>query len=155
MEGEPHPLPVGRAEIMRRGRTGAIWAIGNRVGPALRAAESLEAEGIDLTVVNARWVKPLDRGTLAETVPAHSRLITVEDHSIAGGFGSAVMEALQEMRVPGVEVVQRGVPDRFVPHATQKEQWREAGIDEEGIAAAARELFAKPRPVTVAFRKKT
>jgi 1-deoxy-D-xylulose-5-phosphate synthase len=155
MEGEPHPLPVGRAEIVRRGATGAIWAIGNRVGPALRAAESLAPEGIDLTVVNARWVKPLDRETLAATVPAHSRLITVEDHSIAGGFGSAVMEALQEMRVPGVELIQRGVADRFVPHATQKEQWREAGIDEEGIAAAARELFAVPKAAAIPFRKKT
>jgi 1-deoxy-D-xylulose-5-phosphate synthase len=146
MSGEPRALPVGRAEVMRRGSDATIWALGNRVWPAMRAAAALAADGIETTVVNARWVKPLDRDALADTVAPGSRLVTVEDHSLAGGFGSAVMEALQEMRIGSVEILRRGVPDRFIAHATQKEQWSEAGIDEGGIAAAVRGLVAESIP---------
>jgi 1-deoxy-D-xylulose-5-phosphate synthase len=146
MSGEPRALPVGRAEVMRRGSDATIWALGNRVWPAMRAAAALAADGIETTVVNARWVKPLDRDALADTVAPGSRLVTVEDHSLAGGFGSAVMEALQEMRIGSVEILRRGVPDRFIAHATQKEQWSEVGIDEDGIAAAVRGLVAPSLP---------
>jgi 1-deoxy-D-xylulose-5-phosphate synthase len=146
MSGEPRALPVGRAEVMRRGSDATIWALGNRVWPAMRAAAALAADGIETTVVNARWVKPLDRDALADTVAPGSRLVTVEDHSLAGGFGSAVMEALQEMRIGSVEILRRGVPDRFIAHATQKEQWSEVGIDEDGIAAAVRGLVAPSVP---------
>ncbi|HKB72316.1 MAG TPA: 1-deoxy-D-xylulose-5-phosphate synthase [Thermoanaerobaculia bacterium] len=151
MEGPPRVLPVGKAEVLRRGKSGAIWAAGNRVMPALRAAERLAEEGIDLTIVNARWVKPLDREAIAETILPGSKLVTVEDHAIAGGFGSAVAEALGQMKIEDVEIVSLGIPDRFIAHATQKEQWREVGIDEEGIVSAAKDVFGAKvaRPVAV------
>lgn len=150
IEGPPQILPVGKAQVLREGKSAAIWAIGNRVWPAMRAAQALDAEGIHLTVVNARWAKPLDLETLAATVAPGSRLITVEDHAVAGGFGSAVREAVDEMKIENVEVAHLGIPDRFIAHATQKEQWREVGIDEEGIAAAARELVgARQWPATL------
>jgi 1-deoxy-D-xylulose-5-phosphate synthase len=155
MEGPPRVLPVGKAEILRRGRSGAIWAVGNRVMPALRAAERLAAEGIDLAVVNARWVKPLDHEAIAETILPGSKLVTVEDHAIAGGFGSAVSEALAEMGIEDVEHVALGIPDRFIAHATQKEQWREVGIDEEGIVTAAKELFGRKVAGPVAVSRKS
>ena len=150
MTGPPAPLPVGKGEVLRRGRDGAIWALGPRVYPALRAAERLASRGVDLTVVNARWVKPLDRELLAETVGPGSRLVTVEDHNVMGGFGSAVLEAISEMGIPEVEALRLGVPDRFIPHATQKEQWEEVGLDEEGISRQAREFFdRRSRPVSI------
>ena len=143
--GPPTPLPVGTAEVVREGRHGAVWALGPRVGAALEAAERLAADGVDLTVVNARWVKPLDRDLLARTVAPRSRLITVEDHNVMGGFGSAVLEAVSELEIPGVEVLRLGVPDRFIAHATQAEQWREVGLDAEGILRSAREFFGLER----------
>jgi 1-deoxy-D-xylulose-5-phosphate synthase len=155
MDGPPLALPIGKAEVLRRGKAGAIWAVGNRVYPALRTAERLVGEGIDLTVVNARWVKPLDRETIAETVLPGSKLVTVEDHAIAGGFGSAVAEALVELKIEDVQHVSLGIPDRFIAHATQKEQWREVGIDEEGIVTAARELFGRKVAGPVAVTRKS
>ncbi len=151
MIGAPRILPVGKAEVLRRGQSGVVWAVGNRVWPSLRAAERLAPEGIELTVVNARWVKPIDRAAIAETIAPGAKVITVEDHAVAGGFGSAVAEAVAEARIDDVEIVSLGIPDRFVAHASQKEQWREVGIDEEGIARAARELFGRTMTRPAAF----
>lgn len=144
--GPPTALPVGKGEIVREGRHGAIWALGPRVGAAMEAAGRLAAEGLEVTVVNGRWVKPLDRELLAATVAAGSRLITVEDHNVMGGFGSAVLEAISELGILGVDVLRLGVPDRFIAHATQAEQWREVGLDADGILRAAREFFGARRP---------
>ncbi len=141
MEGPPRALPVGKGELLRRGGDGAIWALGPRVTAALAAAERLASEAqASLTVVNARWVKPLDRELLAQTVRPGSRLVTVEDHNVMGGFGSAVLEAVSELGIPGVEVLRLGVPDRFIQHATQAEQWREVGLDTDGIYARLRDF---------------
>ena len=142
-EGEPRVLPVGKGELLRHGRDGAIWALGPRVWPALKAAERLAAEGLDLAVVNARWVKPLDRELLAETARPGSLLVTVEDHNVMGGFGSAALEAVSELSIADVAALRLGVPDRFIAHATQAEQWREVGLDEEGIFQQVREFHLR------------
>jgi 1-deoxy-D-xylulose-5-phosphate synthase len=149
LEGPPRPLPVGEGELLRTGKDGAIWALGPRVWPALEAAEKLAAEGLDLSVVNARWVKPLDLALLRRTVPPESRVLTVEDHNVMAGFGSAVLEAISELSIPGVDVRRLGVPDRFIAHATQPEQWEEVGLDTEGILRSAREFFGARRPLSL------
>jgi len=143
------PLPVGKGEVLRVGKDGIVLAVGDPVIPAWRAAEKLAAAGgPSLTVVNARWVKPLDRELLSQLVREGTRVLTVEENALAGGFGSAVMEALEEMEI-SARVKRLGVPDRFVPHATQQEQRHELGIDEEGLAAAFQAWFAPARGTVV------
>jgi 1-deoxy-D-xylulose-5-phosphate synthase len=115
-----------------------VLAVGDPVMPSLRAAERLAAEGgPSLTVVNARWVKPLDRELLADLVAPGTKVITVEENALAGGFGAAVLEALHDMEI-AANVRRIGIPDAFVAHATQQEQRRELGLDEEGLAVSFR-----------------
>lgn len=138
LDAEPKLLPVGKGEVLRVGRDGVVVAVGDPVLPALQAAERLAAEGgASLTVLNARWVKPLDTELLAQFVKTGTTVFTVEENAVAGGFGSAVSEALDALGV-AARVHRLGIPDRFVPHATQAEQRAEIGIDEEGLLRAFR-----------------
>jgi len=149
LDPEARPLPVGKGEVLRVGKDGIVLAVGDPVIPAWRAAERLAAAGgPSLTVVNARWVKPLDRELLSQLVREGSRVLTVEENALAGGFGSAVMEALEEMEI-SARVKRIGVPDRFVPHATQVEQRHDLGLDEEGLAAAFQAWFSPARGTVV------
>jgi len=152
LDPEPKPLPVGKGEVLRVGKDGVVLAIGDPVLPALRAAERLAAEGgASLTVINARWVKPLDTELVAQLVKPGTTVFTVEENAVAGGFGSAVSEALDGLGI--VAPVHRlGIPDRFVPHATQPEQRAELGIDEEGLLAAFRARTAGPGVVPIRAR---
>jgi 1-deoxy-D-xylulose-5-phosphate synthase len=139
MDPEARLLPVGKGEVLRVGKDGVVFAVGDPVVPAWRAAERLAKDGgPSLTVVNARWVKPLDRELLAQFVKAGTKLVTVEENQLAGGFGSAVVEALEEIGVIA-DVRRLGIPDHFVPHATQAEQRMELGLDEDGLFASFRE----------------
>lgn len=137
MDDAPRRLEIGRAELLRAGKDVALVAIGHTVIPALRAAGDLAALGIDAAVVNARFVKPLDRELLIELAARVPRLITVEDHAVQGGFGSAVIELLADEGFTSVRVRRLGVPDRFIPHGTQEELRRMCGFDQESIAQAA------------------
>ena len=92
MDAELQALPIGKAEVLRRGRDVAIVAYGATVYPALEAAELLAAEGIEAAVINARFAKPLDEELLAELARTYGRILTVEENVEAGGFGSAVLE---------------------------------------------------------------
>ena len=108
MDPELRILPVGKGEVLRVGKDGVVFAIGDPVVPAWKAAERLAKEGgPSLTVVNARWVKPLDRELLAQFVKSGTKVLTVEENQLAGGFGSAVVEALEE-----IGVVRRREEDR-------------------------------------------
>jgi 1-deoxy-D-xylulose-5-phosphate synthase len=141
MDREPRSLEIGRGELLRSGNDLAIVAIGHTVLPALRAAEDLAPLGIDATVVNARFVKPLDKDLLRRVLRHVPNLITVEDHAIAGGFGSAILEFLAEEGMAGVSVRRLGVPDRFVPHGTQDELRKMCGFDRESITQAALQMM--------------
>jgi 1-deoxy-D-xylulose-5-phosphate synthase len=114
----------------------ALVALGKTVGAAEQAAELLAQRGVEASVIDARWVKPLDEELLAEAARATGAVVTVEDHVLQGGFGSAVLEALAG-RVPEARVLRLGLPDRFIEHGDVDAQWREAGIDAESIAEAA------------------
>ena len=149
LDPEAKPLPVGKGEVLRVGKDGIVLAVGDPVVPAWRAAEKVAAAGgPSLTVVNARWVKPIDRELLGQLVREGTKVLTVEENALAGGFGSAVMEELASLGI-SARVRRLGIPDRFVPHATQQEQRRELGIDEEGLAAAYQEWFAPARGTVV------
>jgi 1-deoxy-D-xylulose-5-phosphate synthase len=130
-------IPIGSSETLREGNDVAILAYGTIVGPALQAAEALAADGIEATVVNARFAKPLDTARYLALAARVGRVLTVEEHVAAGGFGSAVSELFVE-RGAKVELEIVGVPDEWVDHGAQT-LWRtHFGLDAEGIAAAVR-----------------
>ncbi len=142
LDEHPLSLPIGKGEILLDPPDAAlaVIAIGACVHPALAAAELLKAEGIPIRVINARFVKPLDGELLCGTAEKLRRVITVEENTLMGGFGSAVLELFAEAGIFGVAVRRLGIPDEFAQHATQKELRRLYGIDAEGIAAAVREM---------------
>ncbi len=142
------PLPIGEAVVRRDGGDVAIMAVGKMVGVALDAARRLESEGISASVVDARFVKPLDP-RLAEIAARHRGVVTVEDGTTVGGFGSAVAELLAAAGTP-VPVRRLGIPDRFVEHGAQGLLLASLGLDPEGVASAAAEVLAcgPSRPAT-------
>ncbi|MEA5113465.1 MAG: 1-deoxy-D-xylulose-5-phosphate synthase [Geobacteraceae bacterium] len=136
------PLEMGRGELLREGCDGAILAIGTMVRPGLSAAEMLGAEGIRLSVVNARFAKPLDRRLILDMARSTGKLVTVEENALDGGFGSAVLELLEEEGLDGVQVKCLGYPDRYVEQGEQIELRAMYGLDADGIAGSVREFFS-------------
>jgi 1-deoxy-D-xylulose-5-phosphate synthase len=135
-------LKIGEAELLRDGRDVGIIALGHSVAPALEAAQRLEEHGISAAVLNARFAKPVDARWLAELARRCGALVVVEEHSVIGGFGDAVVASLAAQRI-SVPVRALGVPDEVIEHGTQAE-WRAAlGLDAEGIERAARELLGR------------
>jgi 1-deoxy-D-xylulose-5-phosphate synthase len=133
------PLVLGRAERLRSGSDVAILALGNTVDVALDAYDLLDEHGVRPTVINARFVLPLDETLLLELADTHSRFITLEEHSLAGGFGSAVVEFVNDRGLP-VRVERIGVPNVLVQHASQAAQRAQYGLSAENIAARVRAL---------------
>jgi 1-deoxy-D-xylulose-5-phosphate synthase len=135
-------LPIGISETLREGADVAILCYGPVTNDALVAAEALAAAGIDATVVNARFAKPLDAERFLAIAARIGRVLTVEEHVIAGGFGSAVSELFVE-RGAKVELEILGVPDEWVDHGAQKLWRKHFGLDAEGIAAAVRRRWPR------------
>jgi 1-deoxy-D-xylulose-5-phosphate synthase len=142
------PLEIGRMSVVRDGTDVALLAVGKMVGVATEAAEALLGEGIDCTVVDARFVKPLDSG-IAALAARHRAVLTIEDGTVVGGFGDAVLEALAQADV-AVPLRRLGLPDRFIEHGAQPLLLRKLGLDANGIAEAARELLRTHRPSVLA-----
>ncbi len=145
MDAEMKQLEIGTAELLRQGADVVIAGIGQTVMPALRAAHDLAPLGIDAAVVNARFVKPLDRKLFRDLLLRVPRLITVEDHTVVGGFGSAMLEFMAEEGITGVEVKRLGVPDRFITHGTQDELRKLCGFDKDAIAQAALQIIRRAK----------
>ena len=141
MEPDLRELPLGRGELLRDGRDVTIIALGKTVYPALEAAQSLAESGISCMVINARFVKPLDRDLIVRTARETGRVLTVEENVLAGGFGSAVLEALSDAGLSDIQVARLGMPDAFVEQATAEVQRANLGLDAAGIAARVRERF--------------
>lgn len=129
-------LRIGISEVLRDGYDLYILAIGSMVHPSLEAAQILEKEGISAGVVNMRFIKPLDGRRLQEVCNRVERVVTVEENALAGGFGSAVLEYLQDEGVVGVRVVRLGLPDDFIEHGPRGVLLKEVGLDALGIAGA-------------------
>jgi 1-deoxy-D-xylulose-5-phosphate synthase len=128
-------IPIGSWEVLREGADATILAIGPMIPIALAAAEKLAAEGIQLEVVNARFIKPLDHDMLARIATKQTPLITIEEATVAGGFGSAVVEWFIEQGIVLPPVQQMGVPDAFIEHGSVKDQRAEVGLTVEQIIA--------------------
>ncbi len=143
LDGQMKSLPIGKAELLRDGSDIVIAAIGQTVLPALKAAQDLAPLGINAAVVNARFVKPLDSELLGDLLTRVPRLLTVEDHVLAGGFGSALAEFVADRGITGIEIKRLGVPDRFIPHGTQDELRKICGFDKDAIAQAALQLMRR------------
>jgi 1-deoxy-D-xylulose-5-phosphate synthase len=142
------PLPVGRGEIVREGDDVALVAIGAMVPVALKAADLLRDRGVAATVVNARFVKPLDRELLLDVAERVRRIVTIEDHVLMGGFGSAVLELFEEADVRGVEVRRIGLPDAFIEHGAQSLLRKHHGLDPEGVAQRVAAFLKAPLEVS-------
>ena len=136
-EFDPEWTPVawGKAETLREGADVVLLGLGNLVWMAMAAARLLEQEGIQATVVNPRFVKPLDEETILELAARIGHVVTIEEAQLAGGFGSAVLELLSERGVDA-RVRRYGVPDRFIEHGTRPECLAAAGLTADSIAAS-------------------
>jgi len=140
MDYEPQPLPIGRGEVLRRGGDLSFIAIGSMVDVAVRAAEELARDGIDASVINARFVKPLDRELILEEALRTGRVVTLEENVVSGGFGTAVLELLQSEGAARVRVRVMGLPDEFVTHGATAQLLSDCGLALEDVVASARTL---------------
>ncbi|MDD2539536.1 MAG: 1-deoxy-D-xylulose-5-phosphate synthase [Desulfuromonadaceae bacterium] len=137
-------IPVGCAETLREGDAAVVLALGTMVHPALEAAAALDVEGVALTVVNARFVKPLDEKLILALVEKCGILITIEENALQGGFGSAVLELLEERGMSGIRVLRLGYPDSYIPQGEQHELRAMLGLDAAGITASVRNYLPLP-----------
>jgi 1-deoxy-D-xylulose-5-phosphate synthase len=137
LEEQMSALPIGKADVRRRGRGIAILAFGAMVAPCAVVAENLDA-----SLVNMRFVKPLDEAVIVEMAESHDLLVTVDENVVAGGAGSAVNEVLAARAIPQL-VANLGLPDRLLQHGSRDDMLADAGLTSEGIEAAIRSYLEK------------
>ena len=140
------PMELGKSEILEWGDDVILVAYGTLLGECVRAAETLRLEGISVGVINARFVKPLDRDTLIRAIDQTRLVVTVEEGTLEGGFGSAVLEAANAAGLPASNVVRLGIPDRFIEHGERGELLAELGLDAEGICRTVRRTMEMEDP---------
>ena len=141
MENQDVPIPIGKGEVLKKGGDVLILAIGTSVSEALSAHSTLMEQGISATVVNCRFVKPIDSDLIVSLAREIPRIITVEENVRQGGFGSAVLECLSEQRITGFLLECIGIPDTFVEHGSQSLLRTKYGIDAPAIVNAAKRLL--------------
>ncbi len=144
--GTYQQLPIGKAHVLRAGEDVALVGYGTSVDWCLQAATSLEQEGIDASVVNARFAKPLDAELLPRLVQQHRLVVTVEEHQLAGGFGAALLELCEAQRVAASHVRRLGIPDRFIEQAPRERQLELLGLTPVHIVQLVREELGQRRP---------
>lgn len=140
-ENQDIPIPIGKGEVLRKGDDILIIAIGQSVNEALIANNMLKEQGISATIVNARFVKPLDTDLIGDLSRKIPRIITVEENVRQGGFGSAVLECLSDLGISGFRLKCIGLPDSFIEHGSQKFLRSKYGIDAPAIFNAAKYLM--------------
>ena len=137
-----HTLPIGKAEEIKTGSDVCLWAVGSMVDEAVKAAEALAEQGISAGVVNMRFVKPLDTELLVKTALQCKNIVTLEEGTVEGGAGSAVLEELNDNRLVGkVKVLNLGIPDKYIPHGDKKLLLRDIGLDQDGIVKRIAEFL--------------
>ena len=141
------PLPFGKAQVVREGKDLAILCFGPLLYEALKVAESLNA-----TVVNMRWAKPLDIQTLQEVAQSHHRLVTLEDGTRMGGAGSAVLEALQDMKI-FKEILVLGFEDEFTEHGDPSVLMQQYGLTATGIQKRIDDMWPVTQQATANLRR--
>ena len=142
IEKEIRPVEIGKAEIVCRGADILILAIGRCVNDAIKAADIIDKKGFTSTVVNCRFVKPMDSEMIADLAKQHSKIITVEENMRQGGFGSGILEGLSDMGVTGFALKRIGIPDTFVEHGSPEILRSKYGLDANGIADTALSMLA-------------
>ncbi len=140
--GKFNSIEIGKSEVVREGKDVAILAVGNMVNNSLKAAELLEKENISVHVVNARFIKPLDREMLFDVFNRFHKVLTVEDNTIVGGFGSAVSEFAAQYGFKN-DILIHGIPDRFIDHGKPEELHHDLKIDAVGISEVVLEFTTK------------
>ena len=137
-----HTLPIGKAEEIKTGSDVCLWAIGSMVDEAVKAAEALAEQGISAGVVNMRFVKPLDTELLVKTALQCKNIVTLEEGTVEGGAGSAVLEELNDNGLVGkVKVLNLGIPDKYIPHGDKKLLLRDIGLDHDSIVKRIAEFL--------------
>lgn len=140
-------IPIGRAEVVADGSDVAIIAIGNHVATALEAAKVLHERGVAAGVINSRFVKPLDEETILEYAGQCGKVITIEENTLEGGFGSAVLEAICDAGLKNVTVKRLGLPDTFIEHGSQAVLRQKSGLDVETVVQKAMELLGMEKKI--------
>jgi 1-deoxy-D-xylulose-5-phosphate synthase len=143
LDTELHEIPVGRSEVLKDGDDVAILALGAPVAPAIQAAAELSAKGIEASVVNARFARPLDAPLINDLAGRIKKMVTVEENALNGGYGSSVLKLLQESGRCDMTVKNIGIPDDFVEHGTQAFLRAKYSLDAAGIAGKVLEMFPK------------
>ena len=137
-----HTLPIGKAEEIKTGSDVCLWAIGSMVDEAVKAAEALAEQGISAGVVNMRFVKPLDTELLVKTALQCKNIVTLEEGTVEGGAGSAVLEELNDNGLVGkVKVLNLGIPDKYIPHGDKKLLLRDIALDHDSIVKRIAEFL--------------
>ena len=134
-------IEIGKSEVLRSGEDAAILAIGSMVENSMRAADILAEKGIQIEVINMRFIKPLDFEMLDKIVSTHRKIITIEENNVAGGFGSSVSEYLIDCNYKN-DLLRLGLPDRFIEHGKQIELYHQLELDPPGVAEKIK-LFLK------------
>ena len=139
-ERPKRPIELGKSEVVRKGRDGTIISIGAMLQQALAAADILTHEGLDVAVINARFIRPLDVEMLSKAFEDSKFIVTVEEGALCGGFGSAVLETACQHGWDTRILRTLGIPDRFIEHGERNELLAEMGLDPAGIASTCRLL---------------
>jgi 1-deoxy-D-xylulose-5-phosphate synthase len=156
-------IPIGKGMLLRKGTDVTLFAYGATVPPAMEAAAALAARGVDCGVINARFAKPLDVDLLEQALRFAPRLITVEEHLVSGGLGSAVLEIVEQRRLDPTAIRVHAIPDQFIDHGPQAYQRAKFRLDAAGIVDTVFQFYpdlaqsaSQPRPRRlVAAQKET
>ncbi|MFA5148383.1 MAG: 1-deoxy-D-xylulose-5-phosphate synthase [Candidatus Omnitrophota bacterium] len=141
------PIACGKAEVMSKEGEVAILAVGSMVWPACAAAGLLFNEGIKTSLINVRFIKPLDEGLLKSLAARTKKFVTVEEGVLEGGFGSAILEFFEGERISDVSVKRLGFPSKFVEHGRKEDLFKAYGLDAYGIASEIKKMFSKGKAV--------
>src|SRR5229473_750946 len=137
------PIELGQAEVYEWGDDGVLIAYGSLFPTCVKAAEAMRKEGLSLGVINARFVKPLDKQTLLRAVEQLPLVVTVEEGTLEGGFGSALLEAANSAGLDARHIIRLGLPDRFVEHGERGELLPDLGLDVAGICNTVRNALSR------------
>lgn len=139
-----HKIELGLSELLREGKDVAIFAIGSMVSVGLKAADLLSSDGIEATVINARFVKPLDKNRIEEITKRVNKIVTLEEGVATGGFGSAILEFFEREKINNIKVERIGLPDHFIAHGKREELLKEYHLTADEICNTIKqELFRK------------
>ncbi len=140
-QGDYNKIPIGKGEVIREGKDIMIFAIGNMVMPSIEIADDLKKQGVDAGVVNARFIKPIDKDLIIKYVKNGLAIATIEDNTLSAGFGSAVLEVINEAGLGNKNVINFGLPDQFIEHGSVKQLFEMLNLDNQSIVKAIIEFL--------------